>query len=85
MNWTTSCPDWERRIVNRESLIPFPPLFPEYAKKALDIFCSLKVVDIGRRTFGEISPPWVLDFVSSIFGAYEEETGQPDWPRLFGD
>lgn len=82
--WSTACPDWERRILNRESLIPFPPLFPEYAKKALDIFCSLRIVDQpGRPTFGEISAQWVFDLVSAIFGAYDEETGIQHIKEIF--
>lgn len=59
-----------------ESLVPFDPLFPAQAAKALDIFKGLRVPDIaGRPTFGEVAPPFVLDLVASIFGAYDEETG----------
>lgn len=59
-----------------ESLVPFTPLFPDQAAKALDIFKGLRVPDIaGRPTFGEVAPPFVLDLVASIFGAYDEETG----------
>lgn len=76
IEWNTSCPDWEDRIIKGESLIPFDPLFPESAKKALEIFCSLRIVDQpGRPTFGEISPKWVLDFVAAVFGAYDQNTG----------
>lgn len=77
MKWSTACPDWEKRIVNRESLIPFEPLFPEQAKRALDIFKSLKMVDVlGQPTFGDACAPWVFDFVAAIFGAYDENAGK---------
>jgi phage terminase large subunit-like protein len=52
--WTTACPDWEQRIVERQSLVPFAPLFPDQAADALDVFKSLRMVDVaGRPTFGE--------------------------------
>lgn len=69
--------DWERRIVAGESLIPFPPLFPEMAAKAMRIFEQLRVVDLaGSPTMGEVSREWVLDFVRAVFGAYDEQTGR---------
>ena len=75
--WSTACPDWERRIIARESLIPFAPLYPGEAQAALDIFKALKVIDLpGKPTFGECCGQWVFDFVSAIFGAYDAETGK---------
>lgn len=75
-DWTTACPDWARRVVNRESLIPFPPMFPAEAEYALGVFKALRVPDLpGQPTFGEVSAPWVLDFVAAIFGANDPETG----------
>lgn len=74
--WSTACPDWGERILKGESLITFPPLFPSEAKAALDVFNDLVMVDAGGYTFGELSRPWVEDFVSSIFGAYNAETGR---------
>ena len=72
MNWSTKCKDWESRILARESLIPFPPLFPAEADSALSVFRELRLVDVlGKPTFGEVGRPWVLDFVASIFGAYD--------------
>lgn len=74
--WTTSCKDWERRIVAGESIIP-PPIFDAQAEQALAIFKQLRVVDLpGKPTFGECSEQWVFDFVAAIFGAYDSETGK---------
>lgn len=74
--WSTACPDWERRIVARESLLP-PPIYPDTAAKAVAFFSSLRIVDLpGRPTFGECSEPWVLDYVAVIFGAYDEAAGR---------
>jgi phage terminase large subunit-like protein len=75
--WSTSCPDWERRIIAREPLIPFGPLFPAEADAALALFKSLRIVDAaGSPTMGEACRQWVFNFVAAIFGAYDEETGR---------
>ena len=74
LNWSTSCPDWEQKIANSQSLMPCKPLFPEEAEMALEVFKSLIVTDvIGQPTMGEITRPWVFEFVASIFGAYSED------------
>ena len=76
-DWTTALPDWGSRVVNRESLIPFTPLFPAEAEYALSVFKALRVPDLpGQPTFGDVSAPWVFDFVAAIFGANDPETGQ---------
>jgi phage terminase large subunit-like protein len=75
--WTTACPDWERRILARESLIPCPPHFPDKAEEGLRVFRELRAVDVsGSPTLGEISRAWILDLVAAIFGAYDAETGR---------
>ncbi len=76
MEWSTACPDWERRLIAGESIIP-PPIFPEMAEQALDVFKQLKIVDApGSPTFGDACAPWVFDLVASIFGAYDPDTGR---------
>jgi len=76
LDWTTACPDWTERIVQRRSLIPVGPLFPAAAADALEVFKSLRITDLpGQPTFGQVSEQWVLDFVAAIFGANDPETG----------
>lgn len=70
--WTTARPDWEERIVAKQSLMPCEPLFPEVARIALRIFNELILVDVmDSPKMGEVTLPWVLDFVAAIFGAYD--------------
>ena len=76
-SWTTACPDWRERIVGRRSLVPFAPLYPAEAAAGLAVMDELRIVDMpGSPTFCEISRPWVRDFVASVFGAYDEESGR---------
>lgn len=70
-SWSTACPDWERRLVARESIIP-SPIFADEAELALSIFKQLRIPDLpGKPTFGECSGQWVFDFVAAVFGAYD--------------
>lgn len=76
MKWSTACPDWEKRIVKAQTLIPFAPLFRANAVEAMETFDSLIMVDAANSpTFGEVCRPWIRDFVSQIFGSYDNDTG----------
>jgi phage terminase large subunit-like protein len=77
MEWVTSCTDWERRIMAGESLMPCPPLFPDEAASALSVFKELRLVDVlNRPTYAEVGRQWVFDFVGSVFGAYDKDSGR---------
>jgi phage terminase large subunit-like protein len=77
MEWTTSCVDWERRIVNRESLIVSPPLFPQEADEAWDICGGFQLVDVTYQPLlRDAALPWLRDFVRAVFGAYNPEDGR---------
>lgn len=76
MEWSTACPDWADRLRAGESIIP-PPIFPEQAEQALEVFKQLRIVDApGSPTFGEACAQWVFDLVASIFGAYDPNSGR---------
>lgn len=79
----TSCLDWAERLRRGNSLIP-PPLYPEMAAHALDIFKQLKIVDApGSPTFGESCAQWVFDLVASVFGSYNPESGRREITEWF--
>lgn len=74
--WSTACLDWRDRIKSGRSLIP-PPIFPEEAESALEVFKSLRIADAaGSPTFGEACKEWVFELVRSIFGAYDANSGK---------
>lgn len=73
--WTTACPDWEERIVKKQSLMACKPLFPEVADVALNVFKELVLVDVvGSPKIGDITREWVYEFVAAIFGAYDQKS-----------
>lgn len=77
MEWSTACPDWEDRIKAGRSIVPVRPLFPSEAESALEVFKSLRVVDVpGAPTVGEIARPWILEFAAAFFGAYDPDEGK---------
>ncbi|MDC5446102.1 terminase large subunit [Acinetobacter baumannii] len=73
--WTTACPDWEERIVNKQSLMPCAPLFPQVADVAERIFKELILVDVmDSPKMGDVTLEWVIEFVRAIFGAYDPKS-----------
>jgi hypothetical protein len=64
MAQSTACLDWERRIVARESLIAFPPAYPDMAAEAWEIIGGFRLVDvIGQPLIRDASLPWLREFV----------------------
>jgi phage terminase large subunit-like protein len=77
VEWSTACPDWEKRIVQRESLIVCPPLFPSVAEEAWSVCSQFVLTDvIGQPLLGDASLPWLREFVMAVFGAEDPETGR---------
>lgn len=77
LQWSTACPDWEQRIVNSQSLIKSPPLFPQEAIDSMAVFNSLKLKDVpGQPAIGDSSREWLQNWVSVIFGSLDPETGR---------
>lgn len=78
LSYSTACPDWESRIIEGRSLIPFDPLFPESAAEAREFRHRLKIVDVGdgEQTIGDIGASWAEDVANAIFGAYDPDTGK---------
>ena len=75
--WTTANPEWEKRIVEGGSLVPFAPLFPDEAAAGLEVMRMLRIVDApGSPTIGESCAPWVLDFAAAVFGSYDPDSGR---------
>lgn len=75
--WTTACLDWEERLIERKTLVPNGPIFPEQADVALRVFKDLVLVDVaGSPKVGEITREWVYDFVGALFGAYDADSGE---------
>lgn len=70
-------------IQNNKGIIP-PPLYPESAKSALNVFQALKIPDlIGQPYIKNICAPWVFDLVKSIFGALNPQTNIREITNFF--
>jgi len=75
--YTTACPDWEKRIIAGKSIIPLPPLFPDESELGISVLKELILMDVlGHPTMGEAARPWLMEFASAIFGSYDYESGR---------
>jgi phage terminase large subunit-like protein len=73
--WNTSCPDWESRIVNGQSLVPELPLFAEEAVLGQRAFKRLRVPDPdGKPRLADVAGPWLFPIVEALFGSYDPAT-----------
>ncbi|WP_131196359.1 terminase large subunit domain-containing protein [Lichenihabitans psoromatis] len=75
-DWDLSCPDWEDRLRNGTSLVPFlPDLIVEQADRAVRIFDNLRIPDIpGTPRFEQAAGDWFRDIVRAMFGSYDPAT-----------
>ncbi len=72
--WSTACPDWERRILAGEPLVPDLPLFDTEAERGLRYFKQLKIPDLfGTPTLAEACGEWFFPIVAALFGSYNPQ------------
>lgn len=72
--WSTSCADWERRILSGQPLVPELPLFKAEAERGLRYFKQLRIPDLfGTPTLAEACGEWFFPIVSALFGCYDPE------------
>lgn len=69
-----SCPDWRERLRDGRSLVPFAPLNPDDAARAVAIFDRLRLPDVeGRPPLSDAAGDWFRDIVAVLFGSYDPE------------
>ncbi len=70
--WSTACPDWERRLLAGEVLVPDLPLYKAEAARALRMFKRLRIPDVfGTPTMAEACGEWFFPIVAALFGSYD--------------
>lgn len=72
--WNLALPDWERRLMNRESLIPPGlPLNLDAGDRGVRGFNKLRLADVpGTPTLEEAGADWFRDIVRVAFGCLNE-------------
>jgi phage terminase large subunit-like protein len=82
--WDTSCKDWEKRILTRQTLVPDLPLDKGEADRAERIFNRLRLPDvIGQPTMAECGTEWLLPIVRAIFGSYDPDSNRRNLSEFF--
>lgn len=78
MQWSTALPDWERKIVAGESLMPVGALYKDSNYDlAMASFKAQRMVGVpDTPTIGDACRPWITDYASTLFGSYDSETGR---------
>ena len=75
--WDLSRPDWEKRILSGQTLVPDLPLFETEKERALRFFKRFRLPDlIGKPTRGEVCGPYIYPIIAAIFGSLDPETYQ---------
>ena len=72
--WTTACPDWRERIVNRVPLTPCEPLFPSAAYSGMEIFDVGAVVENLFDDFVDIAITYQLCEYLPLIGAVTDQS-----------
>jgi phage terminase large subunit-like protein len=82
--WSTAVPDWERRLLAGESLVPDLPLFPEERDRALRIFNRLRLPDVvGQPKMEVAAGDWFRDIVAVLFGSLDPDANRRMVQELF--
>lgn len=73
--WSTACPDWEQRLIDRRSLVPSLPLDLGEASRGARWFDRLRLPDvIGQPLIGDSVGDWYRDAVRALNGSYDVAT-----------
>lgn len=73
--WDLSRPDWAKRLMAKQSLLPDLPLFEDEASLGLGIFNEICLPDIpGTPPLGEACGQWFKDVVRAAFGSFDPKS-----------
>ena len=82
--WKTACPDWEKRILAGQSLVPDLPLYEDEAARALRVFKRLRLPDvISTPRMADACGEWFFPIVAALFGSYDRATNTRHISEIF--